>query len=107
MAKGGDLAFLASGQNRNLRYSPHELFRPLFQACAVRLLFGQNLEWGAGLMFLCSHVSMPRPVLADLDGGFENRSDGEYASQFMRRNGGQAHGRKTSARCAIRISTKL
>src|SRR6266850_1289704 len=51
--------------------------------------------------------SRPRSVLANLDGGFENGPDGEDSSQFVRSNGGQAHGCYTSAGCAIRIPAKL
>ena len=53
---------------------------------------------------LCSEL---RSVLANLDGSFENGSDGKQSSQFVRSDGGQAHGCNASARCAIRISAKL
>jgi len=43
------------------------------------------------------------PVLANLDGSFENGLDGKYSSQFVRSDGSQAHGCDASAGCAIRI----
>src|SRR4029077_14177440 len=48
-----------------------------------------------------------RPVLANLDRGFENGPNREYSSQLVRGYGGQAHGCDASARRAIRISAEL
>jgi hypothetical protein len=48
-----------------------------------------------------------RSALANLDGGFENGSDGKHSSQFVRSDGGQPHGRDTAAGRAIWIPAKL
>src|SRR5580704_19002729 len=48
-----------------------------------------------------------RSVLANFDGGFENRTDGEHSSQFVGSYGGQAHRCDTSAGRAIRIPAIL
>src|ERR1700730_11966364 len=47
------------------------------------------------------------PHLSNLERSFENGSNRDDASQFVSRNGGQAHGSDASTRAAVGITSKL
>jgi len=45
--------------------------------------------------------------LANLEGGFEDRTDGKNTAQPMRADGGQTHGREAAARLTVWTSAEL
>src|ERR1017187_1509670 len=94
---------MSSGQTSGLGFILHKLILPLFLIAAPFFFYLQYPQCVFGLILFPGL----RPVLANFDGGFENGSDGEYSSQFVRSYGGQAHGCDASAGCAIRIPAKL
>jgi hypothetical protein len=96
--EGSRVLFQLEGGKLPIDLVLQDLFRPLFPGPATGLFSRQYWQRVPGLIFLSRLLSVSRAGLADPDRGPEYGADGEYSSQFMGRNGCQAHRCNASAR---------